>query len=62
MGGMGGGQFKTRGGGNHSSGGMGYLQGWDFVDCHHENEGVTASPGKWGCFLQGWDLVVRRHQ
>ena len=40
---------------------LGYLQGWDFVDCCHENEGVTASLGKWGCFLQGWDSVVRHY-
>ena len=26
----------------------GYLHGWDFVDCHHEIEGVTACLGKWG--------------
>ena len=36
----------------------GYLQGWDIVDCHQENERVTASLGKWGCFLQGLELVL----
>ena len=35
----------------------GYLQGWDFVDHCHKNEGVTACLGEWGCFLQGWDLL-----
>ena len=31
----------------------GYLQGWDFVDHHHENKGVTACLGEWGCFSVG---------
>ena len=62
MGGIGGGRFKTKGGGNHSSGGMGVSAGrWDFVDHCHENEGVTACLGEWGCILQGWDLVVCCH-
>ena len=38
-----------------------YLQGWDFVDRRHENEGVMAVPGEWGCFLQRWDLVDCRY-
>ena len=40
----------------------GYLQGWDFVDHHHENEGVIAALGEWGRFLQAWDLLDHHHK
>ena len=55
MGGMGGDNLKLEEEVIVVLGEWGYLQGWDIVDRHHENEGVTASLGKWGCFLQDWN-------
>ena len=59
MGGMGGDDLKLEEEVIVVLGEWGYLQGWNIVDRHHKNEGVTASLGKWGCFLQGWESVVR---